>query len=86
MKLKEKYSSNLLKILPKDNDKLIKYLKKNKYEYKIIADMVEVYVKDSLQSLQILKEIEDNLSSFEVMEGNMDSVFINLTGKDIREV
>ena len=86
MKLKEKYTTNVLKILPIDENKLLKYLDKNKYEYIKRVDVVEVYVKISLESLKILKEIENNLSNFEVLEGNMDSVFINLTGKGIREV
>ncbi|HHT38801.1 MAG TPA: ABC transporter ATP-binding protein [Mollicutes bacterium] len=86
MKLKEKYTTNVLKILPIDENKLLKYLDKNKYEYIKRVDVVEVYVKNSLESLKILKEIENNLSNFEVLEGNMDSVFINLTGKGIREV
>ena len=86
MKLKEKYTTTILKLIPTDEEKLIKYLDGNKYDYKKRTDMMEVYVKKSLDSLKILKDIEDNLTSFEVLEGNMDTVFINLTGKDIREV
>lgn len=85
-KLKQKYTSNILKIMPKDESKLIEYLNSHQYKYKVKVDIVEVYVESSLESLQILKEIETNITTFEVLEGNMDSVFINLTGKDIREV
>jgi multidrug/hemolysin transport system ATP-binding protein len=84
MKLKEKYTSNVLKILPKNEEKILKYLEQKDYKYNKKADYVEVIVKDNMESLQILKAIEDNISSFEVLEGNMDSVFVNLTGKDIR--
>ncbi len=85
-KMKEKYTSNLLRIVPKDEELIYKYLEKRKCEYKVRADMVEVFLKNSMESLKILKEIENNISSFEVLEGNLDTVFINLTGKDIREV
>jgi multidrug/hemolysin transport system ATP-binding protein len=84
MKLKEKYTSNILKILPKDEEKLYKYLDNKDYKYNRKSDFVEVIVKDNMESLQILKAVEENISSFEVLEGNMDSVFVNLTGKDIR--
>lgn len=84
MKLKEKYTSNILRVLPKDEEKLYKYLDDKGYEYKVKVDSIDVMVKNSLESLQILKAIETNLSSFEVLEGNMDSVFISLTGKAIR--
>jgi multidrug/hemolysin transport system ATP-binding protein len=85
MKLKEKYAANILKILPKDNKKLINYLNKNKINYELKVDTFSAIVKNSIDALNILKDIEDNISSFEVLEGNMDQVFINLTGKDIRE-
>ncbi len=84
MKLKEEYTSNILRLLVKDNRKIIKYLDKNNYEYKTKVDIVEIKVKNSLESLKILKDNEDNLSSFEVLEGSMDQVFISLTGKEIR--
>lgn len=85
MKLKEQYTSNILRILPINKDELIKYLDKNKLNYKVKVDAIEVFVKSSLESLSILKSIESNLSSFEVLEGNLDNVFVNLTGKEIRE-
>jgi multidrug/hemolysin transport system ATP-binding protein len=85
MKLKEKYASNIVRILPKNESNLLKYLDKNKYEYTKRIDNIEVLIKSSLDALELLNKINDNLNSFEVIEGNMDQVFINLTGKDIRE-
>ncbi|MFA5409057.1 MAG: ABC transporter ATP-binding protein [Bacilli bacterium] len=85
MKLKEKYTTNLLRLLSKNEKKVIKYLDAKDLKYSIKADFIEVLINNSLESLQILKDIEEDLSSFEVLEGNMDTVFINLTGKDIRE-
>jgi multidrug/hemolysin transport system ATP-binding protein len=85
MKLKEKYASNILKLLPKDEKKLFKYLDDKGYKYSKRADYIEVIVKNNMESLQILKDVEEVISSFEALEGNMDSVFVNLTGKNIRE-
>ncbi len=62
----------------------IEIFKESKYEYIVKVDIVDIKVKTSLESLKILKDIENNISSFEVLEGNMDQVFINLTGKEIR--
>lgn len=85
MKLKEKYTTNILKVLPKNQFELLKYLDSKKYISSKIADSVEVSIKDSLEALEILNDNNNNISSFEVLSGNMDQVFINLTGKDIRE-
>ncbi len=84
MKLKEKYANSILRIIAIDREALIKYLKKNKYDYKFKVDSIDVILKTSKEALKILKDIEANISSFEVLEGNMDQVFINLTGKEIR--
>lgn len=86
MKLKEKYASNIVRIIPKNETEIIKYLNKYKYEYIKRIDNVEVKIKSSLDALDLLNSIKSNLDSFEVIEGNMDQVFITLTGKDIKEV
>ena len=43
-----------------------------------------VPVRDSLHALAVLKEIEPNVASFEVIKGSMDTVFMNVTGHAIR--
>jgi multidrug/hemolysin transport system ATP-binding protein len=86
MKLKEKYASNIIKIVPKKESDLIKVLDKEKLEYIKRIDNIEVSVRSSIEALDLLNKIKKNINSFEVIEGNMDQVFIHLTGKDIREV
>jgi multidrug/hemolysin transport system ATP-binding protein len=86
MKLKEKYASNIIKIVPKKESDIIKALDKEKLEYIKRIDNIEVSVRSSIEALDLLNKIKKNINSFEVIEGNMDQVFIHLTGKDIREV
>lgn len=38
----------------------------------------------TVDAIAILKHLEDLVSSFEVLHGTMDDVFINVTGKDMR--
>ena len=40
--------------------------------------MFNVRVQSTLQALHILKELENNLESFEVIKGSMDDVFIRI--------
>ncbi len=79
--LRLKYSSDLLKVIPKDKEKLIKSLNVN---YSIKNDTFNIPIKNSIESLDILNSISDNIEGFEVIRGNMDDVFINLIGKEIR--
>lgn len=85
MKLKQKYTTSILRILPKNEDKVISFLEKNNYKCIIKVDVIEILIKESLEALKILNKIEKDIISFEVLEGNLDTVFINLTGKNIRE-
>lgn len=79
--LRLQYSSDLLKVIPKNKDKLIKDLKIN---YSIKNETFNIPIKNSIEALSILNNISDNLEGFEVIRGNMDDVFVNLTGKEIR--
>ena len=79
--LRVKYSSDLLKILPKNKEELIESLK---VKYSIKNDTFIIPLKDSIEALNILNGISSNIEAFEVVRGNMDDVFVSLTGKEIR--
>jgi len=84
-KLKIKYSNDYLHILPRDEKLLTKKLETMNVKYEIFNDSYHIKVKNSMEGLSILKKIEDFIYEFEMLRGNMDDVFINITGKNIRE-
>ena len=45
---------------------------------------VVVPVQDSMHALSVLKSIEPLVTSFEVIKGSMDDVFMSVTGHAIR--
>jgi len=83
--LKAVYSSDVLKIAPKDAARAAKLFSEKGYQSKERADMLLIPVKDSMEALALLKEIEGDITAFEVVRGNMDDVFIKITGHAIRE-
>ncbi len=85
--LKEKYSFEHIMIKYKpSNDVLIKeYLDKRQLEWTEAPGFIDVRIRSTLDSLDILRGIEKGLESFEVLYGTMDDVFINITGKELRE-
>lgn len=48
-------------------------------------DFLRVPLENSLAALPVLHMLEPDLSGFEVVRGNMDDVFINITGHAIRK-
>lgn len=81
--LKEKYTSDILKIYAKDTHALVKSLKADNISYEIKSNHIHVVIKNTLKGLEILNMVKDNLCSFEVIQGTMDDVFINITGRSL---
>ena len=48
--------------------------------------LYNIYLKDSMMAIPILKETEQLLEGFELVQGSMDDVFLNITGKNLEEI
>lgn len=85
--LKEKYSFEHIKMkIKKEYEKEIQaYLDQKKLEWKALSDFIDVRIKSTIEALDILAPIKDQIESFEVLYGTMDDVFLNITGKELRE-
>ncbi len=83
--LKDRYSTDQLKIKPSDMAALQSYLESLNISYEAAGGMVSVPLKRTVDALPILKGCEEMISVFEVLSGSMDDAFIAITGKGIRE-
>lgn len=82
--LKENYAQNYLHIVPKDRNELVNVLEENNISFKEVSHIFTVVVDETVNSLKILDLVRENIESFQVIQGTMDDVFINITGKEIR--
>lgn len=83
--LRLKYSSDRLRLMPKDTARVAAALNGMGEKFEVKQDVIEVRLKDSLSSLPILGRLTEELKGFEVVRGDMDDVFITITGRKIRE-
>lgn len=83
--LKIKYSKDRLKIVPKDIQAFCALMNEKGIIVKAEAGAYITEVENSMQGLELLKEIENYIENFELVRGNMDDVFINVTGRSLRE-
>lgn len=81
--LKKSYSSTLLKLTPKDIEN---FISKINLEFERFNDTIVVKFKTFDQANQFLLANVNELSSYEVIKGNMDQVFLNVTNKKVSEV
>lgn len=79
IKLKEKYTKNYLKIYMDKSDAFEKEL--SNYEYK--TDAYYIPFDNSKEVINFIDSNRDILNDFEVIKGDMDDVFLNVTGKEL---
>lgn len=86
--LKHTYCYDHLKVkcLPSEKATVIQYLQKASISWKEDGELLDIALKDTKSSLPILNDISTWIESFEVIHGTMDDVFLNITGKEMREV
>lgn len=83
--LQEQFTKDILKIYEPTNE-IVEYFNKKEipYTYGKAALLIEInQVKDAIT---ILKDLEDEITSFEMINGNLDDVFLKVTGQDKEEL
>lgn len=83
--LRAKYTTDILRLLPKDSDKLAVFLSDKNIKYTLSGGFFSIPVSNTLDALPILNEVKDMVSGFEVVNGSMDDAFVNITGNAVRE-
>jgi multidrug/hemolysin transport system ATP-binding protein len=81
--LKNKYASDMVKMFPKDKSILARLLTDANYEFKSNSNAITLMVPDTLKGLEILNQFSEQIAAFEVVQGTMDDVFLNITGKSL---
>lgn len=82
--LKETYAKDKLRLYSKSSEKssrLAQMLERQKITYKKKQDSYVIPVPESMAALQILDDVRGLIDGFEMVQGSMDDVFLNVTGK-----
>lgn len=83
--LKTQYASDFIRFYT-NLDKAEKLFSNLGYAVKRERDFVEVEIENTAKVVELLKGNEELFADFEVLKGNMDVVFLKVTGKSIKEV
>ena len=80
--LKETYAKDRLKLyFSKEKEENIKNFFKED-TYKTTKYGARVYLNSSIEAIKEVEKVKDLIDGFEVIQGNMDDVFLNVTKKD----
>ncbi len=79
--LKQKYASDILRLYPKEEDSILSYLAGKGYIIHTNSNHIEVSLRDSLESINLLNALQSSLNGVEILQGTLDDVFLNVTGQ-----
>lgn len=82
--LKEMYTDDLLKIYNPD-DNVVQYLKEKNIPYNLDKNEISVNIKTAESAIMILADLKSSITSFEMIHGNMDDVFLKVIGQSQEE-
>ena len=82
--LRETYAKDKLSLMCREVKTVSGLLAQMNIENVIISDCVCVELKETMEALQIVQDVKEYITGFEVTAGTMDDAFIGITGKEIR--
>ncbi len=82
--LKNQYAYDYLKMYRYD-DKILTILDEEKIIYKKTSTYLEASFKDTEQAKEFISKYKDLIFDLEIVKGTMDDVFLNVTGKDLKQ-
>lgn len=82
--LKERFAKDKLRLVPRAGAEKQLETALNSYRicFQMTADSYHAELSDSMAAIPVLKMTEAYLAGFEVIQGTMDDVFINITGNE----
>lgn len=81
--LRNDYSFDRVKILPKKGLKTA--LKKDGVKYFVVNDTVNIKVETAFEGIPLVEKYKEYVNDFEIIRGDMDDVFLNITGHRLEE-
>ena len=83
--LKEKFAKDKLQLKWKNETALKTKLLGEHIHFSEKVDYLEVILQNTMESLPVLDLCRNDIDGFSVIKGSMDDVFLNITGKEMRE-
>lgn len=82
--LKERYAKDKLRLIPAERKEreLLDALTADNLSFRKKEEYIVLTVEDSMQAIPLLDKYANLLAGFEMVQGTMDDVFLNITGKE----
>ena len=79
--LRLQYSNDRIKVIPKNG--LLEILKKDGVQYYLVNDTINIVIDSCFSGIPFIEKYKEHIKEFEILRGDMDDVFLNITGKKL---
>ncbi|HPQ11842.1 MAG TPA: ABC transporter, partial [Bacillota bacterium] len=83
--LKSRYSADRLYLVANDYEQMRTLLEERGIAYQFSGGQFVIGIGSSLEALPILEDLKGTYTDFQVIAGDMDDVFVGITGREMRE-
>jgi multidrug/hemolysin transport system ATP-binding protein len=83
--LKTQYSTDILRMSASDEAELRQVMQSLKLDYDVTASEFIVKLPNTMAAIPIVERCQNCINSFQVLQGTMDDVFIEIAGKEMRQ-
>ena len=84
LRLKQTYAHDTFSIYVDDKEDLLEKLISDGYQVIRTTNGININIENTSFAKEIIKKYSAEIFDFEVLKGDMNSVFLNITGKDLR--
>lgn len=81
--LKEEFAGDKLNLVPADLGMVKRELERMNLSYREKEEFLTVKISNTMEAVPIINDLKDYIRGFEVIQGNMDDVFLNVTGREV---
>lgn len=81
--LKEEFANDSLRLVPKEQGKVEALLRDKEIAFEVEDKHLKIKLSNTLEAIDLVTDFKKEISGFEVVQGSMDDVFLNVTGKTL---
>ncbi len=81
--LKQTYASDRIRVFADNYERITEIVVKLGLDFKEKSNHLTLYIPDTMSAIPVLNELKPWITAFEVLQGTMDDVFIEVTGKQL---
>jgi len=79
--LKERFSSDVMKLVPKDLSSLSELLRSDGVDFSVDAGVITIPINHTIESLPLIDRYREHIANIQILNGTLDDAFVKIVEK-----